>query len=212
MEPYIGTYQTFETPSKASAATLIGPDNLIGDRYAIECTLEEGQHKAWLVSRFNERIGFFDHAFSRQLSLYQAEGMTLTALLAFVAFTEQPEPGHYWGQVAVFAYNPREETAFNSFINGISKALANGVRPKIDLEASGIDRVTSSQGEWIPSDRQPLPTKEKGTAIIKSRRSITDRMIEQGRQHNKGCYFLSWAFLLLIVALIIIGLKSCGVF
>ena len=69
MERYIGTYQTFQTVSRKEAADLIGADNLIGDRYTIECTIEDGIQKAWLVNRFQKRIGFFEPGYSLSLSI-----------------------------------------------------------------------------------------------------------------------------------------------
>ena len=47
---------------------------------------------------------------------------------------------------------------------------------------------------------------------MKSRRKMSEKLIEQGRKGNKGCYVVSWLFLLLVVAGLLFGLKSCGVF
>lgn len=212
MERYIGTYQTFQTVSRKEAANLIGADNLVGDRYTIECTLEDGIQKAWLVNRFNQRIGFFEPQYSRQLSIFKAQGMELTALLSFVAFTDHPEPGYYWGDVAVIAFDPTYQVAMEAFLTGIAKEMAKGKRPRVQLEKRGIDHIIESNGSWLPTETVPYPVKEKGTALVKTRRSITDRLVEESRKGNKGCYLLSWAFLLGIVALAIFSLKSCGVF
>lgn len=212
MERYIGTYQTFQTVSRKEAANLIGADNLVGDRYTIECTLEDGIQKAWLVNRFNQRIGFFEPQYSRQLSIFKAQGMELTALLSFVAFTDHPEPGYYWGDVAVIAFDPTYQVAMETFLTGIAKEMAKGKRPRVQLEKRGIDHIIESNGSWLPTETVPYPVKEKGTALVKTRRSITDRLVEESRKGNKGCYLLSWAFLLGIVALAIFSLKSCGVF
>lgn len=212
MERYIGTYQTFQTVSRKEAANLIGADNLVGDRYTIECTLEDGIQKAWLVNRFNQRIGFFEPQYSRQLSIFKAQGMELTALLSFVAFTDHPEPGYYWGDVAVIAFDPTYQVAMETFLTGIAKEMAKGKRPRVQLEKHGVDHIIESSGSWLPTETVPYPVKEKGTALVKTRRSITDRLVEESRKGNKGCYLLSWAFLLGIVALAIFSLKSCGVF
>ena len=212
MERYIGTYQTFQTVSRKEAADLIGADNLIGDRYTIECTIEDGIQKAWLVNRFQRRIGFFEPAYSRSLSILKAQGMELTALLSFIAFTDHPEPGYYWGEAAVIAYDPAYRGAMEPFIAGLSKEMAKGRRPRVHLETKGVDQIIQSQGSWLPTDTVPYPAKKKGTALVKTHRSITERLVEESRKGNKGCYLLSWAFLLAVVAAIIFGLKSCGVF
>lgn len=212
MERYFGTYQTFRTASKKEAAALVGSDNLIGDCYSIDCTIEQGIQKAWLVNRFGSRVGFFDPDFSRELNLKKAQGMTLTGVLSFVAFSEDPEPGEYWGNAAIIGYDPADAATMETFIKGVAGLIAKGIRPKLSFEGYGVDQIFESGGTWLPSDRVPLPEKQRGMAILKKRRSLTDSLVEQGRAGNKGCYILSWAFLLAIVALIIFGLKACGVF
>lgn len=212
MERYFGTYHAFKTPSKKDAADLMGPNNLVGDRYTVDCTLEDGAHRAWLVNRFGTRVGFFEEDFSRKLSLLAADGMTLAALLSFVAFSEQPEPGEYWGQMAVIAYAPAYAEEFEPFIAGVSALLGKGIRPKLSFEGAAVEKVIESKGAWMPSERESVPSKEKGMALLKTRRGFTDGLVEAGRSGNKGCYILSWAFLLALVAAIVIALKSCGVF
>jgi hypothetical protein len=212
MERYFGTYQTLRTVSKKDAALLMGSNTLVGDRYAIECVLEDGRHRAWLINKFGERIGYFEEDFSRTLSLYKADGMSLVGVLSFVAFTETPEPGEYWGQAAVIAYSPAYEAEFNRFINGVGSLIGKGIRPKLSFEGSAVDEIISSKGTWLPSDREPMPDKERGMALLKTRRGFIDGLVEAGRSGNKGCYVLSWAFLLALVAAVIFGLKSCGIF
>lgn len=212
MERYIGTYQTFQTVSRKEAANLIGADNLIGDRYSIECTIEDGVQKAWLVNRFDQRVGYFEPKYSRELSILKAQGMTLVAVLSFVAFTDHPEPGYYWGDVAVFAFDPAYQTTMETFITSVSKEIGKGRRPRVQLETRGIENIIESNGTWLPSETVPYPAKEKGTALVKTHRSITDRLVEESRKGNKGCYLLSWAFLLSVVAFAIFGMKSCGLF
>lgn len=212
MERYFGTYQTFQTSSKKEAADLIGADNLVGDRYRIECTIEEGEQRAWLVNKFDHRVGYFDPSFSRELSIMQAQGMNLVALLSFVAFTDHPEPGYYWGETAVIGFDPSLKDSIDPFIVQVAGSLKKAVRPVVDLQGSAVDRMTSSQGNWLPKDTVPFPAPEKGTAILKNHQSITDRLVEETRKGNKGCYVVSWVFLLALVAAAMFGLKSCGLF
>ena len=212
MERYFGTYQTFRTVSKKDAAVLMGSNTLVGDRYRINLTMDEGVHRAWLINKFNETIGYFDDSFSHELSLLAAEGLELVGILSFVAFTEAPEPGEYWGQAAVIGYSPHCSEEFNQFIDGICGLIGKGIRPKLALKGSAVDEIIDSNGTWLPSEREPLPEKQRGMALLKTRRGFIDGLVEAGRTGNKGCYILSWAFLLALVAAIIIGLKSCGVF
>lgn len=212
MDQYFGTYQTFETVSKKDAAVLLGADNLVGDRYTIEIELDGDAHKAWLISRFDQRIGFFDGNFSRRLSILKANGLELTAILSFVAYTDMPEPGHYWGEMAVIAYNPAHKEAFERFITTVCTRMFDNVRTRVNFDAEGVERIISSGGSWVPEQTVPMPSKKKGTVIMKSKRSVSEKLIEQGRKGNKGCYVVSWAFILALVAALLFGLKACGVF
>lgn len=212
MERYFGTYQTFRTVSKKDAALLMGSNTLVGDRYRINLTMDEGVHRAWLINKFYETIGYFDDGFSRELSLFAAEGLELVGILSLVAFTETPEPGEYWGQAAVIGYSPHYAEEFNRFIDGVCGLIGKDIRPKLALKGPAVDEIINSNGTWLPSEREPLPEKQRGMALLKTRRGFIDGLVEAGRTGNKGCYILSWAFLLALVAAIIIGLKSCGVF
>ncbi len=212
MDQYFGTYQTFETVSKKDAAVLLGADNLVGDRYTIEIELDGDAHKAWLISRFDQRIGFFDGNFSRRLSILKANGLELTAILSFVAYTDMPEPGHYWGEMAVIAYNPAHKEAFERFITTVCTRMFDNVRTRVNFDAEGVERIISSGGSWVPEQTVPMPSKKKGTVIMKSKRSVSEKLIEQGRKGNKGCYVVSWAFIIALVAALLFGLKACGAF
>ena len=212
MDQYFGVYQAFETTSKNEGAALLSADNLVGDVYEVSIELEEDTHRAWLVNRFNHRVGFFDPSFSRNLSIYKARGFEIKALLSYVAYSDAPEPGRYWGEMAVICYNPTYQEAFSPFIDNISKKLSDGIRPRIDLGRDAIQKVIESNGSWVPDQTVSLPKKKKGTAILTDKRSAKDKMIEEGRKGNKGCYIVSWAFIIALIALVLFGLKSCGFF
>ncbi len=209
---YFGSYARFETVSKKEAAVLVGADNLVGDVYGIVFLVEEGVKIAWLKNRFDKFVGHFDAEVSRRLSLCEAHDMELNAVLSFVAYTESPEPGHYWGEMALVCYTRKNKDAFDAFVRNLAVRIGNGVRPDVDLGEQGVSQVIESGGEWTPAKLIPLPKRSAGTAMIKSRRSASERMIEQARKGNKGCYVLSWAMILAAVAAAIFGLKACGVF
>lgn len=209
---YFGTYARFDTRSKKDAAALLGADNLIGDVFEIVFQTEDGISTAWLKNRFGGLIGFFDATFSRELSIIAARGWKLQAILSFVAFTDSPEPGHYWGQVAVICFDKTLEQTMAPFIASTAQRLSDGVRPEVDLGEQGVEQLIASDGTWTPKKTVPFPQRVAGTVIMKSRRKMSEKLIEQGRKGNKGCYAISWAFLLALVALALFDLKSCGVF
>lgn len=143
MERYFGTYQTFRTVSKKDAALLMGSNTLVGDRYRINLTMDEGVHRAWLINKFYETIGYFDDGFSRELSLFAAEGLELVGILSLVAFTETPEPGEYWGQAAVIGYSPHYAEEFNRFVDGVCGLIGKGIRPKLALKGQPSTRSST---------------------------------------------------------------------
>lgn len=212
MDIYYGTYARFDTVSKKEASALVGADNLVGDVFEIVFVTENGQTVAWAKNKFERTIGFFDAAVSRQLSILKARGWTLKATLSFIAYTDTPEPGHYWGEMALICFDPSADAVFSNFLQGVGSKLEEGIRPNVDLSESGISQVIENKGSWIPKKREPLPERKTGTVIMKSRRKMSEKVIEQGRKRNKGCYVVSWAFLIALVVGIIVLLKSCGVF
>jgi len=209
---YYGEYVRFDTVSKKDAALLLGSDNLVGDFYHIEFHTENGQRTAWLRNRFGALIGFFSQETSRQLSIFEARGWVLHAVLAFIAYSENPDPGLFWGECALVCFDPDVSEAFEVFLSKIAERIAEGVRPDVDLGEQGVKKVLEHNGLWSPSRYAPLPPKESGTALLKSRRSLKEKVVEQARARNKGCYLTSFLFLLSAIAAIVFGLKSCGVF
>ena len=209
---YFGTYARFDTVSKKDAAQLVGADNLVGDLFSIEFDQHEGVLRAWVVNKFGARIGFFDDSVSRELRICEARSWTLRAYLSFVAFTDSPEPGHYWGQMAIICSDRHYDEAVDAFACRVASLLEDGVRPDVALSARGIDAMIASNGDWMTEARTALPDKQHGTVILKRRRKNSEKMIEQGRKGNKGCYFVSWLFLIVIAAAVVYGLHLAGLF
>lgn len=207
-QPYFGAYETFDTASKDMGGALMGGDNAVGDVYTIDLEMGEDGHRAWLVNQFGKRTGFFSPGFSRKLGVLAAEGLELRAVLSYVAFSNEPEPGHYWGDAAVIAYSPAYAAAFEKFIAHVSERMGDGVRTKVDFESEGVQRIIASDGTWIPKQTVPMPSKTKGSVILRSRKSMTDKMVEAGRARKSGCYVVSWLFIIAVVALIAWGVYA----
>lgn len=208
---YFGTYARFQTDDKEKAIALLNADNIIGSAFTIEHVVTASSKKAWIVNPFGKRMGFIDEETASKVDLCTAKGWTTVALLALVAFTEDADGGHYWGEVAVISYDPAYESAFSVYREGIARALGDGIRPNIDLGRDAVDAIVKNNGDWIPSTRTPLPPKEKGTAFVKTQRGANDRLIEQARTHKIGCTVISWIIVLACVTLIVVGLHSCGI-
>lgn len=213
---YYGTYKRFDTVSKKDAPQLLGADNLVGDRFEIEFITKNGVSTAWMKNRFGGLVGYFDPETSRQLQIFQARGWVVTALLSFIASSNQGANRSYWGEAALVCYDPSDHSeAFDAFVATIGEMMRESIRPDISLGKDGVSHIVSSGGTWKPTGRIPLPKTDDNTAILKQGRSLNESLVEQARKGNKGCYLLSWIFILAVVAaLVAVGwllLSSFGV-
>ena len=208
---YSGFYAQFDSPNKATGSLLMGPDNLVGDEFEVFFKTEDESVVAWLKNKFGAEIGFFDPDASRKLQLANARNQTIKALLSFVAYTDTPDSGMYWGEMAVFCFNPAYEKEMQAFVDRCGLKMMEGVRPNIDLGRNAIEKIFNEEN-WVPVENVPLPKKETGMAILKSSRSISEKMIEQGRARNKGCYAVSIIFIVVVIAAIVFGLHAMGLF
>ncbi|MBO4351918.1 MAG: hypothetical protein J5818_00305 [Eggerthellaceae bacterium] len=208
---YEGFYARFETASKPQGSLLMGPDFIVGDDLEVEFRTEDGRIVAWLKNKFGADTGFLNADDSRKLQLAAAREQKIRAILSFVAYSDEPDPGLYWGQVAIFCFNPLDAGQMDAFVDRIAAKIAEGVRPAINLGSSGVSKIFDEPG-WIPSDTVPLPEKKTGMAVLKDHQSMSEKMIEQGRAGNKGCYTVSWIFIAVIVIAAIYGLHVLGLF
>lgn len=176
----------------------MGADNIVGTDYEIFFKTEDGICTAWAKNRFGAEVGAFVIDTSRKLQLAKGRGQTIRALLACVGFSDTPEPGNYWGQMALFCFNPAYEKEMNAFIDRVANKLYEGVRPKIDLGSRAVEKIFTEK-DWLPSDTVPLPKREPGVAILKDRRTPSEVVVEQARAKNKGCYAISIAFIVVVV-------------
>lgn len=208
---YEGFYARFDTVSKSQGSLLMGADNIVGDDYDVFFKTENNIVTAWLKNKFGAEIGYFDIDASRKLQLASARDLNIRAILSFVAYSDSPDPGCYWGEMAVFCYNPAYAAEFDSFIDRCATKIGDGVRPNINIGSQSISKLFEDS-TWMPADTIPLPKKEIGMAVLKDHQSMSEKMIEQGRAKNKGCYVISWAFIILVVAAIIYALHLFGLF
>ena len=200
-QSYEGFYAEYDTPSKNVGSMLMGADSLVGDDLQVDFRTEDGRVVAWLLNKFGAEVGFLDAEGSRKLQLANARDQKIRVLLSFVAYSDTPEPGHYWGEVAVICFNPAYSEEMDAFADRIGARMADGVRPAINLGSSAVRKIFDEQ-DWMPADTVPLPKKEKGMAVLKDHQSMSEKMIEQGRARNKGCYVVSWAFIIVVVLVI----------
>lgn len=202
---YEGFYARFDPPSQKDGVLLMGADNIVGSDYEIIFKAENGINVAWAKNRFGFEVGSFDIDTSRKLQIAKGRGQTVRALLAFVGFSDTPEPGHYWGQMALFCYNPAYAAEMDAFIDRIAAKLIQGIRPRIDLGNKAVEKIFTEK-DWLPSETVSFSKKESSSVIMKDERTITEGLVEQARAGNKGCYVISIAFIVVVVLALLIGI------
>lgn len=199
---YQGFYARVNTPDKAAGSMLMGADHLVGDDYEVFFKTDEGRVVAWVRNRFGAETGYFDVDTSRKLQLANARDQTIRAVLSYVAYSDDPAPGAYWGQMAVFCFNPRYADEMNAFVGRVALKLSEGTRPIIDLGDQAVSRILEEK-DWLPTGTMPSPEREEGVAVLKGHRTMSEKMVEQARARNKGCYFVSYLFIAIVVAALI---------
>lgn len=209
---YFGTYARIDTVSKREGSALVSADCIVGDLYSIDFQMDEGTPVAWLQNKFGKNVAFFEKAFSRQLLIIKERGWTIRALLSYVAFSDNSDKVGYWGEAAVICNNPSFDQEVDIFTRAVGRKIAEDVRPEIDLSQQGVDRLLENNGDWLPSANRPSLDKNKGTVYMKRHQSTSEKMIEQGRKGNKGCYAASIGFFVILAIIILLILKGCGVF
>ena len=216
---FFGAYASFLAADKPSGELLQGADYIIGDTLDIEFRTEDGTvsptgEVAWVKNRFGGYAGYLDEDASHKLRICAARGWTLRALLSFVAFTDSPEPGFYWGQVALLCFDPMFADIFDAWTAALASKFAEGARVHVALNTADVDKLIASGGTWVPAARADIPMPEQGkTAILKKTRSFSDRMVEQGRERRPGCMIIGWVFNIALGAgIIALVLHLFGVF
>lgn len=193
------SYARFETPSRSMGAALMGADHLVGDIYTLEFELQENNsYRIWLVNRFGAKVAYLDkHEENRMLSL-RARGWTLRALLSFVALSQEQQS--YWGEVILLCNDPHYDDAFNTFAVNLRELVAQGIRPAVDFTEQAAKQIIQSNGSWLPSDRMPTPKLDKGSALVKTHRSVSEKLVEAGRDGKKGCFAATMVVWIVIIA------------
>ena len=114
---YFGEYVRFSTSDKKVGAALAGPDNAVCDIGTIEFVLDDSKRQvAWLKNPYGQLVGFLNNHDSYNAAVMAAKGWELHYVLSFTAYSEEPEPGEYWGQVALIAFAPRYAEEINVFL------------------------------------------------------------------------------------------------
>ena len=204
MDNYYGKYAISKPTSKEEAGRLLGADNIIGDVYKVVCSINNGNHEAKVVNRFGNIPAVFDEGVSRELALNDAKGFRTYAVLTCVGFTQTKGDGDYWAEFAVVSFPKSDIKTFSVYVEEVSQAVKNHRRPEVDLGIDEVQQIIVNDGHFVSNTTHPKLEKKKGQVILKSQVKLSDKLVEQGRKKNPGCYIFGWLFLLVFIALIML--------
>lgn len=208
MDNYFGTYAIGKATSKEEAGKLLGADNIIGDVYKVGTKLSDGKHVARVINRFGNSPVDFCEDISREIALCEAKGFITYAILTCVGFTQIKNDGEYWSEFIIISFPEKDLDIFSVYVENLSNEVKNYKRPEVDLKAEEVEEIIKNKGNYVSLTQQPKLDKIKGQVILKSRVKLSEKLIEQGRKKNPGCYIFGWLFLLAAVALIILIIKA----
>ena len=205
-------YARFESPSREIGAALMGADHLIGDIYSLEPELQENRsYRIWLVNRFGAKVCFLDEREENRILSLQARGWKLRALLSFVALSHKKE--NYWGEVILLCNDPHYNKEFDTFALNLRELVAEGVRPNVDFTNQAAKQIVESGGTWLPTNRVAAPRVDENSALVKSHRSLSEKLVEAGRKENRGCMVATVIIWIAVIAAVAVGIaKLLGVF
>lgn len=199
---YEGYYTTLRTVDKTQGGILLGADCIVGDRCSIQFKTDEGKATAWVYNRFGGEMGYLDAASTRRQQLAEARGLTTIAFLASVYYVDAPESGYYGAELAILHIAPAESGVFEPFATFVGEKLADGMRPHIDLSEPEISNLLAN-----PTWRSPVAPLSgapvEGAVSLKAHETLTEKIVEQGRKKNPGCYIASIVILAAVAYLIV---------
>lgn len=208
---YRGSYVRFHTLDKKTGGALAGPDNAVGDIGTLEWDFDEnGIRRCWLVNPYGTRIGQLDSNASHPFALLDAKGWTVRYVLSFVAYSDESSPSCYWGEAAIIGFSPRYSEQFERFLASFAQIAGDGMRPDPNLNPASIEAIIENPESWKPAGKVKLPQGDGRTAILKDHRTIHDKILDQARKKNPGCYVISWIFIAALVVGIIFLIRSLG--
>lgn len=155
-----------------------------------------------LLSRGDVAMGFLpDKVFNRVNKLLD-EGWTCRAFASAVIIDKVSDITQV--EAAIICYRPDVAASLEAFVDMLTKHMAKGDRPVIDLSSKEVEHVIEGAGQGSEIKLQKLPKLEKGRAYYKTRRMVTENMAYAAAEGNKGCY----VGLFIVVFLVIFSIVS----
>ena len=214
---YYGKYLRFEAFDAESEAVVASADTAVGDMGTIEWDADEdGCEKVWLKNPRGVRFARLSPEDSQNLATYRDKGWRLRCVTGFTASTEGPDGKRYWGEAAVFAYDPTYEEEFDTVIKIFSNKAGEGFRPSPELNTKEVNYILLYPALHLFVRRAKMPELDENTVIIRDHRAPQDALISAVRFHKVVRASIKWVGIAVVAVLAVTGvlaiLGSVGLF
>lgn len=195
MDNCYSKYIKFECAKKKQADFLCSSNSIVGDEFGII------NNK--IFNKFGQEIGTTNKQDAREITILENKDFDVHIYLSYVGFDE--EKGHF-GEVLVLAHD-KKLAGFENFCKKIQSRIAEGNRPVIELDKFNVNKIADTNGKWQPKELMPKPELEENSALVKTKMTFIEKLIEAARDKNPGCY-LGTVFIMMLIAAFIFYLVS----
>jgi hypothetical protein len=199
-EVYEGFYAHF-TPQDEEGMRYLG-----GSWAPVGMEFELAEHEGGLavVTQDGHCVAPLERALAARIRAFWERDWVVHCILAFITYNAEEKA--FTGEFACICYSPQlsegERGALETFIGNITKRIAQASHPSLSLTQEQFVRVIESKGAWFLTKNLPWPELPRGTVFYRRRRTLSDRLVSAAVKGNKGCLFLSWT----VIALVVLGL------
>ncbi len=130
-------------------------------------------------------------------------GWTVRGRLSLVAWNSDRR--EFSAEVAIICHDPSNKAvdeAVERFSAGLGERMASGDHPTPALLQDRFDEMVESGGSRNFASNVPIPKKDDGFTVFRSRRTLADRLTEASATHRVGCTIASFAFIVALIATI----------
>lgn len=191
--------------NKKQSAQLTGSNSIVGNNYLLK--IDSHNQKVLIKNKFDFDVAELNKEDAKKIILWNNKSYNLVCLLTYVTFCEPKS--QYCGYFLIAAYPNKNTEAYINFFENVSTQISNGNIPDIKLDKFEQNKIIETNGNFKIKKFLPKPKLEPGTVTIKSKQTLTEKIIEAGRQKKPGCYIASIAFILLLLVLTVLLFKSC---
>lgn len=201
---YYATYCILDNTSGDSGVTVDGNMAAIGGELdwtpQLHVTLKGKEVPRVVLSRGKNALGFIPQDVFKQVRKCLDEGWTCRAFTSLSIFNKLED--RYLIEAAIICYAPEHARELGKFTDLIAVRIAKGDHPGVALSEKELAHVLEAGGAWADTKPAKLPTLQKGSALYKTRQTVTERLANAAAGGNKGCYVAVVAVVVVIIAVV----------